>query len=61
MKCISFGFLIVYIILVALVSSVLAAFVPQLSDPIHAIGGLVNLGLIVWFIVGFMTKCDVQQ
>ncbi len=59
--CVSFGFLIVYIILVSLVASVLSAIVPQLGDPIRAIGGLVNLGLIIWFIVGFMTTCDNPQ
>lgn len=53
MRCLSFGY---YILLVILMAIALIIFdVPDLLKPII---GLIPLGLFIYFIVGFFVECD---
>jgi hypothetical protein len=55
MKCLSFGYLIVYIIVIMIISALLP--IPGAM----AIGSVAEIGLIIWFIAGFFIKCEPAQ
>ena len=53
MKCITFG---VWIIL-AIICSIVIMFIPH-AGVRNAALGLTGAGLFIWFLLGFVVKCD---
>lgn len=51
MRCLSFGWYFVFALLVILITA-------ALPDMIKPVGGIVILGLLIWFVAGFFIKCD---
>jgi len=49
MKCISFGYLVVLIIMLSIGASFVGG---------QSVVGIVNFGLFSWWVAGFFTKCD---
>lgn len=51
MKCITFGWMIVLVIIMSVAFSFLPA-------PVGALGGIVTFGIFCYWVAGFFLKCD---